>query len=537
MPSPLDTTNDVLEPRALAVDRQVLEPPGTLGGAALASPAASDGADAEALLVAAIADRLLARLEVAGGDEASAELRRGLIDTLRRASAAGAAMVSNDAVGGTVTSGGLTQPLRAAIGTPSREPLRADEVERLAAAVPVILDDLAGGRFPVRAVSDLLLDPTSLPPPGSDERTDSDRAEDEAEAVLFEAGDSPPAAGIGVAPPSAVGPVLAAGVSPFSRLAKLLSGEMQGFLRTLRKMTRSFVTSAHTSPEGDAAHQLIQAHYLAEHLGDDVLVDDNVRVGLKAFTKLNASTAPQWTRVRNGLDVAGGIGQPDILNATRNEVYEIKPLNEMLVGAVQLWLRYLLPLNAASAIAAGLDKAAAVAFLGGIDHAGTPSSSPGWKPWLPGTEFAPAPAYVLPNGQVFMAARVAPGLIVYQYARTQQDEQEALATVPAPSAKKSQDYLEHYLVAALLAGAGLRARRQTSGGGDPLEAAAAFASAFDALPRGVDLGDSGLTAGQVALVIAVILTAVVLAKVVGGVVVAKGSVLVFEELLAPLVFI
>ena len=86
--------------------------------------------------------------------------------------------------------------------------------------------------------------------------------------------------------------------------------------------------------------------------------------------------------------------------------------------------------------------------------------------------------YLLPNGKIVMAALVAPGLIVYQYARSADERKEVEA-----DAKDAARYLAYYLIAALVIGAGLRGRRLTSGerSVDAFEESVAIAQAFGAL--------------------------------------------------------
>jgi hypothetical protein len=478
MAAALDTAAAVLDPAALATAPRLLDPAGAAGAEAIADRATGDAGGPNAELVAAVADQLLAVQRIASGDDADAELRSVLLDALHRAdrvSPPGQATASP--VAGSTMAGALGRLLRAATSSTATGPLTAAEVPALAAAVPAVLGGLTAGPFPAGLLAELAADPDLLPPPGA-APPDELLAEDEADALLFDTNDD--------YPDESEPPQLRA-ARPFSSIVRMLSRDMFGLLKSMRTATRSLVSTTHTSDEGDLAHRVIQAHYLFAHRGQAVLVDDNVRRGRTALGKLGDQTSPAWSKVRSGLTVANFVGQPDILNLDTREVYEIKPLSQLMVGAVQLWARYLLPLNAAEAVAAGLPRTAAWAFLRSIGHDGKPTVQPGWPDfWLPGTGWQPSPVYLLPTGDLVFAAQVAPGLIVYEYARTQEQKQEALARNP----KKAQKFEQYYLVAALLVGCGLRAARRASGGPPAgLGEAIALAATLGALTQDLTLPD------------------------------------------------
>jgi hypothetical protein len=133
---------------------------------------------------------------------------------------------------------------------------------------------------------------------------------------------------------------------------------------------------------GNAAHLAIAMEYLAAHAGDNVATNFTpVTTLLEAFTSMGVSNTP------GSLSPSELAARPDILNLTRQHLYEIKPA----AGAGQA--------AAEAAFYVGVfAKAGVVVTLG-------PTSEPGTS------GVVPAP------GGYYTFASPTPGVIVYQYRR------------------------------------------------------------------------------------------------------------------------
>lgn len=487
---------DVLDGgRALATDaldggtRVLLDTSVRCGGTAL-DERAVEGGDPRATLIAGVVDALMIAGGVASGDDEAFEVRRAVAASVRAFEYSEGSIVEVDREGGgTRTSGGLTEMLRLAAGSQRIGRLTSEEVSALVEVTPALVGRLVDPRQLASLVR-ALRNPQDWPPPPTPEEP-AQLSEDESEATAFDA-DAAPAPDEATAPP---GPQLvAAGSLPsvtrtVSALRKLISKDLSGFLQAMRGVTRGSVTRKHTGPQGDMVHRMIQMHYLLEHAGEQVLVDTSVHTpgGGSKYTRLADMGTAGWKGVLAGLTVGGFVGRPDILNETRHVVYEIKPLNQLTLGAVQLWMRYLLPLNVAEAATAGVPTKAVRAFLGKIDFTGLPGTVPTgpqgqtWRPWLPGTEWRPAAAYPCPDGTVAMAGLAGPGLIVYQIARTKTESD----TVEQLDSKTVAEIMAAMLVAALLAGATTKGLATEAGRPAPglAEAAAMAAALGDLVPE------------------------------------------------------
>ncbi len=172
-----------------------------------------------------------------------------------------------------------------------------------------------------------------------------------------------------------------------------------------------------TSSDGNFAHTALQLHYLISHPGNRVILGPYVAgptlVPGGWTTLINVDGSP-FDFLRSALVRATGkLAEPDILDDTLREVYEIKPLSRWASGLTQLYGRYLLPLNASllgTQIAAALLNAQTP--VGGMPT--VPGMPAGVTPYLPGHTWRPSPFYVLPPNRLMVAARPVPGLLLYE---------------------------------------------------------------------------------------------------------------------------
>jgi hypothetical protein len=168
-----------------------------------------------------------------------------------------------------------------------------------------------------------------------------------------------------------------------------------------------------TSSDGNLAHLCIQLHYFLQHQGNVMIfgqwVAEDEWIGSADRERVDASTNPLLGIVKKALVGVGKLKEPDILDMTTREVYEIKPATSGVRGLWQLYLRYLFPLNAQL-----FGGTFAAALLSGLTLGGGVSATLAQKPFLPGYTWQPSPFYVLPPARLMVAFRPAPGLIVYE---------------------------------------------------------------------------------------------------------------------------
>lgn len=210
---------------------------------------------------------------------------------------------------------------------------------------------------------------------------------------------------------------------------------------------------------GGLIHQHIQTQYLADHLGQDVMVDNRVSTGkplagpiglsgfrafLKALPRLSqmnsippmATFSTVRTALSQGFKTAAKFLRPDILNRCTKEVYEIKPVGQIAAGLRQLY-KYLVVLNIAELGDSDDARSSIAQFLNnwtpGVGFNGIPYRpglfwSPGitWTPPIPIRALPPSP-----DGKLYfyITALACPGLILYQVFEV--DTEEALKRVKA----------------------------------------------------------------------------------------------------------
>lgn len=172
-----------------------------------------------------------------------------------------------------------------------------------------------------------------------------------------------------------------------------------------------------TSTDGNFAHTALQLHYLLAHPGNRVVLGPYVAgptLVPGGWTTLTNAGGSSFDFLRGALlRGTGRLAEPDILDDTLREVYEIKPLSSWASGLTQLYGRYLLPLNASL-----LGAQIATALLNAQTPAGgvptVPGMPTGVTPYLPGHTWRPSPFYVLPPNRLMVAARPVPGLLLYE---------------------------------------------------------------------------------------------------------------------------
>jgi hypothetical protein len=210
-----------------------------------------------------------------------------------------------------------------------------------------------------------------------------------------------------------------------------------------------------TRPAGEIAHAIIQADYLAAHLNNLVIFDDRGTTpganSLRQWILQKASGLPAYTQVLQWLTsaVTGLAGEPDILDLTTYEVYEIKPIRQFYNGFAQLYGRYLLRLNIGA-----LGAAAAKTLLQSFDASGQPGpnfSSPA-RFYAPGVLWQPKPWYPVGPNLSIIAFRVIPGLILYEYTTGKQQSLQTQADL-----SKALEATSNYLARAAVAAAAVQA--------------------------------------------------------------------------------
>lgn len=179
--------------------------------------------------------------------------------------------------------------------------------------------------------------------------------------------------------------------------------------------------SPSNSPAGNLAHALIQADYLRQFPQRKVLIDTRFRLPgngryLTPLDPLNPD--PDAEAVLQALELGRTQpSQPDILDLTTRQVYEIKPLNQFLQGICQLFSNYLLPLNASllTELIARQMLATLSPQTGLPAGWSNPTNVPASDLWTPGTEWTPVPFYPVPPDLYIWVVRPLPGLVLYKY--------------------------------------------------------------------------------------------------------------------------
>lgn len=245
------------------------------------------------------------------------------------------------------------------------------------------------------------------------------------------------------------GPPASGGASPATLIAAGLPANLASWLPAAYKLAKDwFATSTSggnrrgapsTAPGGEIAHAIIQADYLAKHLGNLIIFDDRGTTSdtnsLARWTLQKAGGMPAYGQVLGWLTsaVTGLAGEPDILDLTTCEVYEIKPIRQFYEGFAQLYGVYLARLNIGA-----LGATAAQALLAAYNANGQPG--PGFSStarfYTPGTQWTPQAWYPVGPNLSIIAYRAIPGLILYQYTtgkqqslQTQADLSKALAAI------------------------------------------------------------------------------------------------------------
>jgi hypothetical protein len=253
--------------------------------------------------------------------------------------------------------------------------------------------------------------------------------------------------------------------SPATLMAAGLPANLAGWLPTAYKLAKDWFAistsggnrrgAPSTSPAGEIAHAIIQADYLAGHLGNLIIFDDRGTTGdtnsLGRWILQKASSIPAYSQVLGWLTsaVTGLAGEPDILDLTTCEVYEIKPIRQFYQGFAQLYGTYLARLNIGA-----LGATAAQALLAAYNANGQPG--PGFSStvsfYAPGTKWMPKAWYPVSPNLSIIAFRAIPGLILYQYTTGKQQSLQTQADL-----SKALEAISNYMARAAVAAAAAQA--------------------------------------------------------------------------------
>jgi hypothetical protein len=372
---------------------------------ALAQAALGATPQEDAALIQEIGTRLVAEAKLGTAPERDiyeAAVRNGVRRMLEQLATSG---VPDPVAGTRPVSPSLTKLIRQALNLPTGAPVGWPQVKAVlveAFAAPEPTDIFETLRFLDNFPAELAPSLDWVDADESDPEIRSEAAALEAE-ILFGSSTLTPIFGIG-------------------KIRDVISKQMKDALRLSRRFFSSAL-SASTSPTGNLVHRVIQADYIATHPGNDVLVGKSVwRSAGKAFARL--AQVPTLTKLHQWLTrptASGGTGvsEPDILDLTSREIFEIKPLRGVFPGLAQVFF-YLLQVNSGlfgSSVAENLLKALAAN--------GTPGQSvPGVteKPYLPGIDFKSPRWYLLPGGVWCFALLACPGVIGYQLVSTFDDK-------------------------------------------------------------------------------------------------------------------
>jgi hypothetical protein len=534
------------------------------GGAVITADHATPDAppedpDPDLPLVAALSNRLAALLGVASGDEDAFDVQAALMTELYAiALVLPGAQPSPDPVAGVDARGGLTALLRTASGYSRSAPPDAEEVERLAAlGVELLTTELGVTPEQLRRTVKMTVPEGDTETPEADPDLLEEDVQDAVRALEADDEDDPDDPAHPDDPEPAPGaplelPAAAAGSSGFRAylIRKVIRGDLRRVLKAFRSRT-SRDRRPHTSLDGLIAEQVIRDQYMRDHPLSEVLCGDMVFQNALPVAPLAmmALGDASWAEVQLGLihRRTRRVGQPDILDATLRQVFEIKPAAQALEATAQLYIRYLLPLNAI-AYARGdptlpetraleLARLLLRALDAGTGQLGADGSRPPFRPWLPGGLFFPGPEQVphmliLPDRREMLVWMPLPGVISYQIMKRRR-RRRSTAKVPAASKQKIVD-LGATLAALIAAAAIVRGAR---GAPEPAAALRELAALGEAEEEDIALGRDNqvIQAIVVAVVVGLVLfgLAAVAAPVAAPLVaafLARGGVLAIQAL-------
>jgi hypothetical protein len=397
-------------------------------------------------LIQEIAQRLVIEAGL-GTDPDRYALEARAASTLRQAlEAQGSGGVLQPIAGVAITPAPLAANIRAALNLDSRTPVTWDHVVALLKEILQVPDPFSG--FETIALMHRM--PSQLRPTWGATDPDEDGADlaSLASQLETEALSDPPGS-----PPSVRSgtvlvpgpPDMGSGITQSQQIRDALKAGRGFFSKVLKPSTRE---------TGNMVERIIQADYMLQHPGHDVLMDFDVwDSSSKSWAPLGGT--PERDNIKKYLVTAAGDRvKPDICDLTSHEIFEIKPFRKVFLGLAQLYRRYLVPLNVGF-----LGSTLAKIILESIDAAGkvtAPVSTV--KPFLPGVKFQSPRWYPMPNGSWAFVMLVAPGVIGYQLTSEIGKEVYEPATVT-----KAREAIMDAMAAMIAAAAAAAAARNVSG--------------------------------------------------------------------------
>jgi hypothetical protein len=364
---------------------------------ALAQAALGATPQEDAALIQEIGTRLVAEAKLGTDpkrDVYEAAVRNGVRRMLEQLATSG---VPDPVAGTRPVSPSLTKLIRQALNLPAGAPVGWPQVKAVlveAFAAPEPTDMFETLRFLDSFPAELAPSLDWVDADESDPEIRSEAAALEAE-ILFDSSTLTPIFGLG-------------------KIRPLISKSIKDALRLSRRFFSSALTAS-TSPTGNLVHRVIQADYITTHPGNNVLVGNSVwQSAGKTFARL--AQVPALTKLHQWLTrptASGGTGvsEPDILDLTSREIFEIKPLRGVFPGLAQVFF-YLLQVNSGlfgSSVAENLLKQLAANGTLGQSVPGVTED-----PYLPGIDFKSPRWYLLPTGSWCFALLACPGVIGYQ---------------------------------------------------------------------------------------------------------------------------
>jgi hypothetical protein len=320
-----------------------------------------------------------------------------------------------------------------------------------------------------------------------------------------------------VPPPSLTsGTLLPPGPPPMGTGIIVPSPQIRSALRAGRRFFSKILTPS-TQETGNIVEVIIQADYVLQHPGHEVLIDLDIwNSVLSKWTPLGGT--PQLDQIKNLLTSPATSRQfkPDICDLTSREIFEIKPFRKVFLGLAQLYIRYLVPLNV------GLyGFTLAKAILESINAAGqvTISVPTTVKPFLPGVDFKSPRWYPMPDGSWAFVMLVAPGVIGYQLTSEIGKDAYEPATVT-----KQRDAIKDAMAAMIAAAAAAAGARNVSGRPfTPDDLPDLFVPA----PSGTSAGDARIL---LAIAVGLLLVGIIAANVASGGGAAPATLPIFRAL-------